>query len=112
ARDVARPGDAEPATVRQPAVALLPPARALDRVQALEEAVRRDAQLVDRARAAAQEVSPPQLDRVHADRFRELVELDLEREARLHRPVAALGAARRLVRVHARRIEAVRLERV
>src|SRR5690606_41394409 len=44
--------------------------------------------------------------------FGDLVELDLEREARLHAAVPALRAACRLVRVHARRIEAVRAERV
>ena len=60
----------------------------------------------------ADEVLAAQLDRVHADGFGELVELDLERETRLHAAMAALGAARGLVGVDARRIEAVRAERV
>jgi hypothetical protein len=86
--------------------------RALDGVEALQEPVRRDAQLVDGARALADEVAAAELDGVDAEPLGDLVELHLEREARLHAAVAALRAARRLVRVDARRVEAVRLERV
>ncbi len=58
-------------------------------------------------RVLAQEVAPAQLDRIEAELLGELVELHLEREARLHPAVAALGSAGRLVGEHARRVEAV-----
>ena len=56
----------------------------------------------------AQEVPAPELDGVHGQPLGELVELHLEGEAGLHGAVAALGPARRLVRVDAPRVEAVR----
>src|SRR5690606_22191177 len=88
--DVARARDAHAAAVRQTAELVLPPAGPLDGVQTLEEAVGLDAQLVDRAGVRAEEVAAPELDRVEADGFGELVELDLEGEARLDGAVAAL----------------------
>src|SRR5690606_30036032 len=91
--DVARPGHAHAAAVREAAELLLPPAGPLDRLQTLEEAVGLDPQLVDRAGVRAQEVAAPELDRVHPHRLGQLVELDLEGEARLHGPVSALRPA-------------------
>jgi hypothetical protein len=59
----------------------LPVRGALDRVQALREAVRGDAHLVHGARVLAQQVPAPHLDRVHADRLGQLVDLALERRS-------------------------------
>src|SRR5207247_1088822 len=53
------------------------------------------------------EVAAPELDRIELQLARDLVELNLERKARLNAPVTALRPAARLVRVHARRIERV-----
>src|SRR5690606_37370524 len=78
ARDVARTRDTDAAAVRQLAPLLLPVAGSLDGVQALEEPVRRDAQLVDRTGVRAEEVAAAQLDRVDAERIRQLVQLHLE----------------------------------
>src|SRR5262249_40191893 len=110
ARDVHRSGDAQPAPARELAAALTPSARALDFVEAAQEAVRRDPLSVDRRRVLALEVLPADLDRVEAELLRDLVELHLERESRLHRSVPALRTAGRLVREHARAVEAVARE--
>src|SRR5690606_12361020 len=110
--DVARPGNAHAAAVRQATELLLPPAGPLDGLQALEEAVGLDPQLVDRAGVRAEEVAAPELDRVEADGLGELVELDLEGEARLHGPVSALRPARGFIGVNPRGVEAITPENV
>ena len=74
--------------------------------------VRRDAHAVHGLRALADEVPAPHVDRIEARALGELVELALEREARLHRAVTALRAARGLVREEPRRVEAIRRQRV
>ncbi len=107
AGDVHRARDADAATERQLAVALLPVARALDRFQTLHEATRGDALVVDRAGVRALVVLAADLDGIHAELLGDLVELDLEGEARLYRSVTALRPARRLVREDPRRVEAV-----
>jgi hypothetical protein len=112
ARDVGAARDAETAPIGQSTPALAPTGGALDLVEALQEAVRGDTHAVDGARVLTDEVAAPHLDRVHADPLGELVELALEREARLHRAVASLGTAARLVREHARRVEAIGGHRV
>ena len=56
-----------------------------------------DALAVDRLRVLAVEVLAADLDGVDAELLRHLVELALEGEARLHRAVAPLRTARRLV---------------
>ena len=61
---------------------------------------------------SAEEVLAADRDRIHLQRARDLVELHLEGEARLHAAVAALRPARRLVGEDARRVEAVGRERV
>ena len=106
--DVARSGHPESPSAGKPPEAFPPAAGLLHGVQALQEAVRGDAQLVDRARVAAHEVDAPELDGVLPQPLGQLVQLHLEGEARLHRAVAAFGAARGLVGVHARGIEPVR----
>ena len=55
--------------------------------------------------ARRERVPQPQLDRVEPERVRELVHLRLGGEARLHGAEAAHRAARRVVRVDARRLE-------
>ncbi len=112
ARDVRGAGDAHAAAEGKSSELPGPAARALHGLQALQEAVRGDAQLVDRAGVGADEVAAAELDRVQVDALRELVDLHLEREPGLDRPVAPLRPARRLVGVHARRVEAVRGHRV
>ena len=84
-----------------------PAARLLHRVQALQEAVRGDAQPVDGAGVGADEVAAAQLDGVDGQRFGDAVELHLEGEAGLDRPVPALRSAGGLVGVGARGVEAV-----
>ena len=107
AGDVGRARDAHAAPVGEAAVLPSPFAGALHGVQALQEAVRGDAQVVDGARVGADEVAPAQLDRVDLQGFGDAVELHLEGEAWLDRTVPALGPARRLVGVGARGVEAV-----
>src|SRR5690606_31298463 len=91
--------DAEPAAPSEPGVALLPAARRLDRVQALEDPAARDVHAVDRRLAAPHGVAAPDLDGIELQLLGELVERGLEGEARLHRAVAALGPAAGLVGV-------------
>ena len=106
--DVAGTRHPEPPPRRQPPEPLPPAARLLHGVQALQEAVRGDAQLVHRARVAPHEVGAPELDGVLAEPLGQLVQLHLEGEARLHRAMAAFRAARRFVGVDARGVEAIR----
>ena len=107
ARDVGRAGHADPAPVGEAAELPLPVAGALHRVEALQEAVGCDAQVVDGAGVRADEVAPAQIDRVDCERFRDAVELHLEGEARLDRPVPPLGSARGLVGVGPGGVEAI-----
>ena len=112
AADVHRARDAEAAAEAELAAPLLPAARALDRVEAHREAVRGDALPVDGRRVLADEVLAAHLDGVDAEARSRHVEGALEGEPRLNAPVPALRPARRLVRVHARRVEAVRPEAI
>src|SRR5581483_2543314 len=85
----------EPAPERELAATLLP-ARALDDLlYALPEVHGRDAEPVGRDRVRGRELLQPELGRVDPETAGDLVELDLEAEAGLRRPVAALGAAGR-----------------
>ncbi len=101
-----RAGDVEPAAepdaaaVRELAELLLPTARALRSVQALQERRRRDAELVDGRRVRRQGVAAPQVERVDAQLLGELVEGDLHRVADVRAAVRAHRTARRLGRVH------------
>src|SRR5690606_38721517 len=89
------------------AAALLPTGALDHLLDACAEAHRADAQEVGGQRVARREVVEPQLRRVEAEVAGDLVELHLEREARLRRAVAALGPARRLVGEEARAAEVV-----
>jgi hypothetical protein len=91
-------------------VALLPAGGRLDGVEAGVEATRRHELAVHRAFARGHRVLAADLDGVEAELLGELVERGLEREARLHRAVTALGAAAGLVRVHPLALEAVRAD--
>jgi hypothetical protein len=91
---------------------LPPPAGPLHGVETLQESVGGDAELVHGPGVLADEVESPEVDGVHSHPLGELVHLDLEREPGLNRPVAALGAAGRLVGVGSGRVEPVRRHRV
>src|SRR5690606_37480129 len=110
AGDVHRAGHAESAAEAELAVALPPTAGALDLLEALQEAVGGDPLTVDGLDVLALEVAAADLDRSELQLLRDLIELHLEGEARLHRAVAALRSARRLVGEDAGRIEAVAAE--
>src|SRR5437763_15656341 len=62
------------------------------------EPARGDAQPVDGPRVGLDEVASFQLHRVDAQVVRDLLQVELQREPRLWRAVAALGSARGLVR--------------
>ena len=110
AGDVHRAGDAEAAPAGQLAVALGPVAHAGDRVQALAEARARDELPVDGHIAAAERVLSADLNGIHPELRRQLVQAALKSEARLHRAVAALGAAAGLVGVEPPSPEVVMIE--
>ena len=93
---------------RTVALALLAPARGLDDlVDALAEPDRRHRQVVRRLGEGLVDDAPPQVGGIEAELLGGLVELALQREARLGRAVAALGAAGRLVGEDARPLELV-----
>src|ERR671933_751280 len=66
-------------------------------VDALAQARGHDTQVVDGLAERPREIFSSQLEHRHAESLGDRVEMALQREARLGRPVAALGAARRLV---------------
>ena len=97
---------------REPAEPL-PPARSRRHAtDALAQPNGADPQVVGGHRVRRHEVIEPEIRRVDADVLRELVEVDFECVARLRRAVAALGAAWRLVREHARALELVALHMI
>src|SRR5262249_49875100 len=99
--------DAETFAVGELAASFFPAAGALHAVEALDDAVRGDAHPVDGR--VAHQILPAKLDRIELERRRDLVERDLEGEARLYAPVPALRPARRLVGEEARRLESIPL---
>ncbi len=106
--DVRGACDAEPAAEGELAEALLPAARFRHGVDAATESHRADAKPVRGDAFGRLQDAPPHLRRVELEIFRDPVELAFHGEARLRSAVAALGAARRLVREDARAAEAVR----
>ena len=100
-------GDREPLAVAVAALALVE-ARGLERLLGhLVDPAGGDPQAVDRARVGFDVVESLQLDGVHPEVLGDLVEVQLEREARLGRPVPPLGPAGRLVGEDAAGLEAV-----
>ena len=84
------------------------PAGGLDHaVDALAEPDRGHGQVVRGLHERLGQVAPPHVGRVEPELLGGLVDLALHREARLGRPVAALGPAGRLVGEHARALELV-----
>ncbi len=107
AAEVRRAGEAEAPSERKLAPALLPAGRRDHLVDARAQADRADPQEVGGQRVRRLEVAAADLGRVEAEVAGDPVELNLHGEARLRRPVAALGAAGRLVREDARSVETV-----
>src|SRR5262249_19883942 len=87
---------------------LVTPAGRFDHlVDALAESDRRHRQMIRRLRKRLDENAAAPVRRVEPEMLGRLVELHLQREARLWRAVAALGAARRLVGEDPRALELV-----
>ena len=84
----------------------------LDRAQAVQKTVRADSQLVDGGRVLADVVATAKLDGIEPELDGRLVELNLDREAWLHRAVPPLGATGRLVRVRAGTVKPIGRELV
>src|SRR5207253_8303274 len=105
AGDVGAAGRADPLAGHALGALSLPPRPITHRGEALAEAHRRDPQIVDRAAVRGLQDAQAVLDRVEAQVHRDLVELALEREARLRRAVPALWPAGRLVRIHAHPVQ-------
>src|SRR5439155_13577834 len=107
-RDVraARYSDALPP--RELPVLLAELRRALKCVKAFAETHRGDAQVVHRPAVRWLKDALAVLERIEPEVVGDLVDLTLEAIARLCGAVAALGATRRLVRVHADAVELVR----
>ena len=99
AADVMRAGHAQAAPRRQLAAARVPAGGPLHRVQTLRQAVGVDLQVVERAVRRLDQVGTAQRERVEPEPGRHFVEQRLDREAHVHRSVAAHRAARRQVGV-------------
>src|SRR5207244_6457277 len=102
---VARDGKSH--AVPRPPLLLVVARCAHDLVGALLETARRDAQPVHSPRVRLDEIAPLELHRVESDVPRDLLQVQLEGEARLWRAVTALGTARRLVGEHPAALESV-----
>src|SRR5207245_7489026 len=98
AGDVGRARESDPLAVWELFEPLLPLRAANHLLDAGSESHRADAQPVGGERVRRHEMLETQLRRIYAELLGDLVEVDLEREARLRRPVAPFRSTRRLVR--------------
>src|SRR5206468_3369606 len=95
--EIGRAGQSDPLAARQAAEFPAPVRPTHDRLDALPEADRADPQVVGGQRTGRDEVPEAQLRGVDRELLGDLVEMDLEGEARLRRAVAAFRPAGRLV---------------